>query len=347
MRHLAIAVLGLVALAAAVSVDGTAADGLGPDHVRLDAASDESGFVTKPKFVDLRLAVTPEDGDVAVWVARTPDAGPSGAPAHGAVGSCVRAELLPTAENGVYTCRVPTSLFEVGLTYHWWIVTPGIGSGQTTVVGPFSFVFGTRVGDRASDVTAGTAARLPTRARFTGCCSVKHGPLTAALARAFRLVRPPRTLAVACWTDADFVSVLAHAGIARQTARTRITGIWLSDHPRWLQLSSRACRSVELLRTGHTPSGYDAFGLAIALHEAAHAYGVMREAQATCYAVQLVPAAARALGIRPRRAVYLGSLAVRYARTSSPSGYWNATSCRDGGAWDLPHVGTGLDPHSG
>lgn len=336
-------VLGVsVFLALLGAANAPAANGLGPNGVALEATSDAGGFVTAPAFVDLHLAVAPDDGDATVWVSPSARTRPEGSPAGRVVGSCVSAELVAAAASGVYTCRVATTILEAGVTYRWWIVShPGPG-GEAKVTGPFSFSLGTRVGERASNVTAATAARLRTRSAFTGCCSIKHQPLTAALARAFRLIRPPRTLAVACWTEQDFTSVLANAGIAKETRRVRVMGLWLWDHPRWLQLSARSCRSVERLRQGRAPTGEDAYGLVIALHEAAHAYGVTDEAEATCDAVQLVPTAARALGIPPPRSAYLGRLAVGYARRVSPPGYWDRMRCRDGGAWDIPAVGPAL-----
>jgi hypothetical protein len=86
----------------------------------------------------------------------------------------------------------------------------------------------------------------------------------------------------------------------------------------------------------------DAFGLVVALHEAAHAYGVGNEAKADCYAVQLVPLAARALGIGRARADRLGRVAVTHVRETAPEGYWDGSRCKPGGAWDLPGIGTSL-----
>ena len=64
-------------------------------------------------------------------------------------------------------------------------------------------------------------------------------------------------------------------------------------------------------------------------------YGVRNEAQASCYAVQLVYYFARVLRITPSRALVLERQAVRTARRAAPRGYWDSLRCRDGGAWDL------------
>jgi hypothetical protein len=75
--------------------------------------------------------------------------------------------------------------------------------------------------------------------------------------------------------------------------------------------------------------------LSTIVHEMAHALGVMNEAQANCYAVQLVDPYAKELKFTDRTASRLKQLALRYVPAGAPRGYWNAARCRDGGEWDL------------
>jgi hypothetical protein len=92
---------------------------------------------------------------------------------------------------------------------------------------------------------------------------------------------------------------------------------------------------LQTLIDSKVPTGERAVGLAVALHESMHAYGVSNEAEASCYAVQLVPTAARQIGLTQNRANELGSLAALLMRRGAPSGYWDSGRCRDGGAWDM------------
>jgi hypothetical protein len=80
----------------------------------------------------------------------------------------------------------------------------------------------------------------------------------------------------------------------------------------------------------------------VALHETAHMYGVRNEAEANCYAVQLVYYFARQLRVSPRQAQLLEQQAVRRTRATAPRGYWSSESCRDGGRWDLDDEGANL-----
>jgi len=92
---------------------------------------------------------------------------------------------------------------------------------------------------------------------------------------------------------------------------------------------------VQGLLSTKLPNARRAGAVATVIHETLHAYGVRNEAQTNCFAVQLVPAFGAALGLGTSRAAYMGTLARNYVRSRSPAGYWNASSCRDGGAWDL------------
>ena len=70
---------------------------------------------------------------------------------------------------------------------------------------------------------------------------------------------------------------------------------------------------------------------------------VRREAEANCYAVQLVYYMSRVLKLTPGNALRMERLAVRTTRASAPRGYWDSQRCRDGGAWDLDDEDRNLD----
>jgi hypothetical protein len=178
------------------------------------------------------------------------------------------------------------------------------------------------------------ASNLPSSDRFDGSRSVKHTQLSQLVYKTMKLVtRTPRLLAIACWTEDDFASVLG--GVRTDRGRAVTLAFWNSGQPRWLHLSESACLNFEELLYQPRLTGRRAYSLVTVLHEAAHAYGIVSEAQANCYAVQLVPDAVNELGFAPSQAIHLGKLALNYTRRTAPPGYWNATRCRDGGAWDL------------
>ena len=180
-----------------------------------------------------------------------------------------------------------------------------------------------------------SAATLPAEKRYTGARSIKHSRLTQMLYRTLKGIGVPRVLAVACWNPADYAAVAASAKVSTGDEDSETVGFWLSRQPRWLHLSPFACGQIEALYATRQPTGTRAFALTTMLHETLHAYGFRSEAQTNCFAVQLVPVAALEMGFTPPKARYLGQLAVRKTRSTAPRGYWDATRCRDGGAWDL------------
>jgi hypothetical protein len=184
-------------------------------------------------------------------------------------------------------------------------------------------------------MTMASAARLPSRSRFTGARSIKDTRLTSLVARTMRSAGyRPRTLAVACWTSRDFDAVLAAVGRPTEIGWSSTLGVWFPAQPHWLHLGREVCADAQRLLDTKAASGRNASGLAVVLHEALHAYGIRNEAEANCLAVQLTPTAARFAGLPRARARYLGSLALHYVRATAPQRYWNASRCRDGGAWD-------------
>jgi hypothetical protein len=179
-----------------------------------------------------------------------------------------------------------------------------------------------------------SAPALPRRAVFTGALSIKHEALTSIVHRTMRSLGTPRTLAVACWAEADWDSVLASLGVAEE-ADTILLGFWLAGQPRWLHLSPGTCTNVQRLISTKQPNAPRARAFTTVLHETLHAYRIRSEAMANCYAAQLVPYGGRTLGLSIAKARSLGRLAVVETRLDAPPGYWNRGKCRDGGTWDL------------
>jgi hypothetical protein len=116
---------------------------------------------------------------------------------------------------------------------------------------------------------------------------------------------------------------------------SELLGFWLGRQPRWLHLAPGICTDVQALLTTRRANARRGAALSTVIHETLHAYGVRNEAQTNCFAVQLVPVFAWNHGLAVRQADYLGTLARNYTRRYAPTGYWNASRCRDGGAWDL------------
>jgi hypothetical protein len=156
-----------------------------------------------------------------------------------------------------------------------------------------------------------------------------------------RLLRLGKQLQVACWSKQDWRSVIEDLG-GTTSGPTVLLGFWLSRQPRFLHLSPTSCQNLQALIATRRGNGPRAEASVVALHETAHMYGVRNEAQANCYAVQLVYYFARQLRVPPRQALDLERLAARRTRITAPRGYWNPESCRDGGRWDLDEEGANL-----
>jgi len=151
----------------------------------------------------------------------------------------------------------------------------------------------------------------------------------------------PRVVAVACWSRADWSSVLESVG---NDSRDRIDGFWLRAQPRWLHLSPKQCTDVQGLMSDRQPNGQRAYALSTVLHERIHAQGVFSEAQAECYANQLVYEFARELNFVYTKALRLMQLAVRKSNAAfSGTKYRDPVRCRDEGAWDLYPAFRSLD----
>jgi hypothetical protein len=186
----------------------------------------------------------------------------------------------------------------------------------------------------APSKTYKSAAGLRSEVRYTGR-SIKHIRLTEKVYATMKQLGVPHMLAVACWSGEDWPSVLGSAGGGSTQSGVETSAFWNGSQPRWLHLSPRTCTNLQGLIDTRVPNGQRAFALTTVLHETTHAYGIRNEAQANCYAVQLVPVFAEQLNFAPARAHYLQQLAVRKTKATAPSGYWDPARCRDGGAWDL------------
>ena len=325
-----------------------------PNGQSFPVTVDSNGYLN-PTTIDLVVYLDALDSSPYVWVAETPDVGPSGSPVSGAVGSCSSSSLIPFGEPNKWVCRASTTLMKPNRTYYWWLSfrrqDPGQPAPTDRVSGPFSFSFVQQetpppveeppvvppVDPHAgvSTKTVAAAATLPSSVLFTGSRSIKHTTLTRLVYKTMKRFGLPRSLAFACWNRLDWVSVLAAEGAEPTSGGSSIHGFWQSAQPRWLHLAPGVCADVQGLLSTKKPNARRAGALTTVIHETLHAYGVQNEAQTNCWAVQLVPYFGVNLGMTRARSDYLGTLARNYVRARSPANYWHAGHCRDGGAWDL------------
>lgn len=188
------------------------------------------------------------------------------------------------------------------------------------------------------DATWRDAPRLPARIRFVGN-SIKHVRLGEKLYDTMQrlqragIIRVPRVVAVACWSQSDWLSVTESIGFDGNPRF--LSGFWLRRQPRWVHIAPKECGDVQALMLARQSNGQRAYALSTILHERVHAEGIQAEAETNCYGVQLVYDFARELEFPVQKALRLEQLAVRKSRQVAPRGYWNAAKCRDGGAWDL------------
>jgi hypothetical protein len=188
--------------------------------------------------------------------------------------------------------------------------------------------------------TAADAPRLPKRERYAGQ-SIRHTRAARTIYSTMKLLRLGKQLQVACWSRRDWRSVIEDLG-GTTSGPTVLLGFWLPGQPRFLHLSPPTCENLQALMSTRRANAPRAQASVVALHETAHMYGIRNEAEANCYAVQLVYYFARRLNVSPRGALLLEQQAVRRTRATAPRGYWNTENCRDGGAWDLDDEGANL-----
>jgi hypothetical protein len=176
---------------------------------------------------------------------------------------------------------------------------------------------------------------LPSSSNFDGSRSVKQTVLSDLVYKTLEQFNMPKIIAVACWDQLDWSSVVSSRGLTTADSNSVLEGFWTRDQPRWLHLSPSICGTVQGLLDTRVPSATRAYALTTVIHEALHAHGVVNEAQTNCYAVQLVPYFGHNVGMTQASSNYLGKLAVHYTRRTAPTAYWNAVNCSDGGKWDL------------
>ena len=332
--------------------------GVQPVGQTITVTASPLGAIVSPERIDFLVYLDERDSDAFVWVSDSPVIGPYGTPAGSTVGSCNSLGIRPWVEQGEHACSQNTSLLKPGKTYYWWLDYRRFEEGSTTpqkaISGPFAFAIAavpasptpaapTPVATppasapttRVSTKTYESAATLPTAKRYTGDRSIKHQWLTDVIYETMKALRLPRVLAIGCWSEFDFEAVATSADFVAHDDTTTLAGFWLGRQPRWLHLSPSVCGWIQGLLDTKQPTATRAFGLTVALHETLHAYGIVNEAQTNCLAVQLVPVAARFVGMTAQGGDRLRRLAINVTRRSAPPGYWNAGRCRDGGDWDL------------
>ena len=352
-RRLLACLLAAGAFALLAAGRAEAGYGVGPSNgasfqVRLDTI----GAIDTPDTLDFVVYLDAQDSDAQVWISESPQLMSDGSPLGSSVGSCTSGSLLPFGEQNKFVCRTSTILMKPGRTYYWWLdfrrSEPGANVATDRVSGPFSFTLVQQAAPPpeenpveedphagVSSKTVQSAARLPSSNVFSGTRSIKHTKLTQLVYKTMKQFGLPRSLAFACWNNADWLSVLAAEGDEPTNGQATLLGFWLRRQPRWLHLAPRVCTDVQGLLTNRMPNARRAGALSTVIHETLHAYGVMNEGMTNCFAVQLVPYFGLNLGMSVQRARYLGTLARNYVRGRSPSGYWNAYNCRESGRWDL------------
>jgi hypothetical protein len=332
--------------------EALAGSGVRPNAESIPVVASATGSIATPEAIDLVVRLDPGDVEPRVWLVESPSMDADGLPLAGTeVGSCGEAELVAVGEPGEVACRISTASLAPGRTYHWWLVYRRGDTidpaAATQISGPFRFTLvqqaaspssaaGTRrTATVASTRTARSAATLRSSASWDGARSIKHTGLTSLVYGLMKQLARPKTLAVACWNEPDWLSVVTAEGDSPSRGGTTLRGFWKPSQPRWLHLAPFVCDDVQALLDSTVPTGRRAAALSTLIHESLHAQGFDNEAQTNCFAVQLVPFAGAELDLSGKRALYLGRLALRYVRSHAPRGYWNRRSCRDGGRWDL------------
>lgn len=243
-----------------------------------------------------------------------------------------------TTNAGPYYCTdTDTSLMIPGETYWWWAVI-NMPDGGNWVYGPRSFTFKDTTAVPPATPSAPKTQRVATdapnlaaAADFTGG-SVKDTRLSRAIYSVTKLIRSPKLIDVACWSDVDWPSVSGDSGDGIYTT----LGFYTPLMPHWIELSPTVCRAMETLLHHRPvyPNRFMANAVETLTHESMHALGIRNEAMAECFGMQLSIFTAIRLGIPFGYADKLAKLnLINYA--SRPPNYQNYAACREGGKWDL------------
>ena len=353
MRKLIIAAAFCVLASLVFAGVSSAGYSVSPNGQAIPVTLSPSGYIASPQTIDFTVYLDNLDRDPYIWISDSPQITSFGGAAGSLVGSCTPSELLAIGQ-GRYVCRETTILMRPGRTYYWWMAFRRLDTanyfGQQRVSGPFTFTLVDQTplpppppdyGDTDTGGTETTSSRtvesaplLPSRNAYRGT-SIKQQRLSTLVYETMKQLGHPKTLAVACWSEDDWVSVLGAEGEAPSDSHTTTMGFWMQRQPRWLHVSPQTCENLQALLDGSPPTGRTAGALSTVLHETLHAQGIKNEAQANCYAVQLTDIAARKLGWSATRSRNLSRLAVNYVRRTAPADYWNYANCSDGGRWDL------------
>lgn len=295
----------------------------------------------------------PAGATMKVYVGMSTDRQDDGSPLGLTIYSC--GGMTTTA--GPYDCTDGASNtdFIQGVTYYWWAVITVGGAGW--VYGPRSFILISPSGGGTSGTSGGgnsgsggsssgsthslsDAPYLPGAARYTGR-SIKQTRLSAATYKLSKYVRLPKTIAVACWSTADWPGVSGDDPLTDGGYST--LAFWTPLLPHWISLSPGTCRAIETLLHNRPryPNRITANAVETVTHEMMHAVGVTRqrfgaqaEARAECYGMQLSVVLATHLGVPYSYAFRLAKFNLLNYQTRPPS-YQDQYHCRENGAWDL------------
>jgi hypothetical protein len=137
---------------------------------------------------------------------------------------------------------------------------------------------------------------------------------------------------VFCWNTVDW-SILQKA-----FDESAIGGYVDPAKPKQIALAPNVCSrldGLEYRKPPAVPTTKTAAAILVFGREIEESEGRVNAAQATCYALQQVPATSELLGASPAPARKLGRLAATwYRRPNLPFGAWSA-QCHDGGKLDL------------
>jgi len=292
----------------------------------------------------------PAQATMHIYVGMTADRQADGSPLGLTIYSCGG----QTADAGPYNCTDQTSTtdFLAGSTYYWWaVITVGDASW---VYGPRSFTLpssstgggggGGGSGGGTRTHTLQDAPYLPSATRYTGA-SIKQTRLSAAAYKLSKFIGAPKSIAVACWSTADWPTVSGDDPMTDGGYST--VAFWTPLMPHWVSLSPMVCRSMETLLHNRPayPNRFTANAVETVTHEMMHALGVTRsrfgaeaEPRAECYGMQLSIVLAAELAVPYTYANALSKYNLANYRLRPPS-YQDPVRCRENGAWDLyPNV---------
>jgi hypothetical protein len=244
--------------------------------------------------------------------------------------------------DSTYTCQPSNGqTLTPGQTYYWWAI---LGVGDTNwIYGPRHFTVQTPPssggggdgrgggGGGSGPHTIDDAPLLPALAHFSGP-SIKHMRLSQASYSLSKFIGAPKTIAVACWSAADWPGVSGDSGDGLYAT----TGFFLPRMPHWINLSPDVCRGLETLlyHRPRYPNRIIAFDLSTVTHEMVHAMGVRNEAMTECFAMQLSIVMALDLRVPVVYSVRLARLTLMNY-FAHPSGYIDTLRCQENGSWDL------------